>query len=220
MNLPLTGLPPPYVIAIDDDAGMLKSMDFLLKTERIPVRLFSGGPAFFAEVQTHPELLNGPGCILLDVRMPDMNGLEVFDKLIAIDGNLNMPVIFITAHGDIALVTKVLKQGAVDFIPKPFSAEDLLLRLHQYFEISRARYSRKASIQSVHLRISHLTERELFVMEHLFEGLSNKEIAELLGNSVRTIELRRAAIYDKLNVKSAVELARLLENAEWKKTTF
>lgn len=219
MNLPLTGLPPPYVIAIDDDAGMLKSMDFLLKTERIQSRLFSGGPEFFAEVESHPELLNGPGCILLDVRMPDMNGLEVFDKLISIDDNLNMPVIFITAHGDIALVTKVLKQGAVDFITKPFSAEDLLLRLHQYFEISRSRYTRKANIQSVHQRISQLTERELFVMEHLFEGLSNKEIAELLGNSVRTIELRRAAIYDKLNVKSAVELARLLENAAWKKKT-
>lgn len=220
MNLPLTGLPVPYVIAIDDDHGMLKSMDFLLKTERIQSRLFSGGSEFFAEVKSHPELLNGPGCILLDVRMPDMNGLEVFDQLISIDENLNMPVIFITAHGDITLVTKVLKQGAVDFISKPFSAEDLLLRLHQYFEISRSRYARKANIESVLQRISQLTERELFVMEHLFEGLSNKDIAELLGNSVRTIELRRAAVYDKLNVKSAVGLARLLENADWKKKPF
>jgi len=220
MNLPLTGLPLPYVIAIDDDHGMLKSMDFLLKTERIQSCLFSGGSEFFAEVKSHPELLNGPGCILLDVRMPDMNGLEVFDQLISIDENLNMPVIFITAHGDITLVTKVLKQGAVDFISKPFSAEDLLLRLHQYFEISRSRYTRKANIESVLQRISQLTERELFVMEHLFEGLSNKDIAELLGNSVRTIELRRATVYDKLNVKSAVELARLLENAEWKKKPF
>lgn len=217
MNLPMTGLPPPYVIAIDDDAGMLKSIDFLLKTERIQSRLFSGGSEFFAEVASHPELLNGPGCILLDVRMPDINGLEVFDQLISIDENLNMPVIFITAHGDIALVTKVLKQGAVDFISKPFSAEDLLLRLHQYFEISRSRYIRKSNIESVHQRIAQLTERELLVMEHLFEGLSNKDMAELLGNSVRTIELRRAAVYDKLNVKSAVELARILENAEWKK---
>lgn len=217
MNLPLNVLPPPYVIAIDDDVGMLKSMEFLLKTERIESYFFSGGVSFFDEVKTRPELLNGPGCILLDVRMPDMNGLEVFDKLISIDANLNMPVIFITAHGDIALVTKVLKQGAVDFITKPFSAEDILLRMHQYFDISRSRYIRKANIQSVEQRIKQLTEREYFVMEHLFEGHSNKDIAEILGNSVRTIELRRAAIYDKLNVKSAVELARLLENAEWKK---
>jgi len=217
MNLPLNGLPPPYVIVIDDDAGMLKSMEFLLKTERIDSHFFSGGLAFFDAIKATPELLNGPGCILLDVRMPDMNGLEVFDQLIAIDPSLTMPVIFITGHGDVALVTKVLKQGAVDFITKPYSAEDLLLRLHEYFDNSRARYIRKANIQSVEQRINQLTEREYFVMEHLFEGHSNKDIAEILGNSVRTIELRRAAIYDKLQVKSAVELARLLENAEWKK---
>ncbi len=217
MNLPLNGLPPPYVIAVDDDAGMLKSMEFLLKAERIDSYFFSGGLAFFDAIKAKPELLNGPGCILLDVRMPDMNGLEVFDKLIAIDPNLAMPVIFITGHGDVALVTKVLKQGAVDFITKPYSAEDLLLRLHEYFDNSRSRYIRKANMQSVEQRIQQLTEREFFVMEHLFEGLSNKDIAEILGNSVRTIELRRAAIYDKLQVKSVVELARLLENAEWKK---
>jgi two-component system response regulator DctR len=217
MNLPLNGLPPPCVIAIDDDAGMLKSMEFLLKTERIDSYFFSGGPAFFEAVKATPELLNGPGCILLDVRMPDMNGLEVFDRLISIDPNLNLPIVFITGHGDVALVTKVLKQGAVDFITKPYSAEDLLLRLHECFDISRSRFIRKANIQSVEHRIKQLTEREFFVMGHLFEGLSNKDIAEIMGNSVRTIELRRAAIYDKLQVKSAVELARLLENAEWKK---
>jgi FixJ family two-component response regulator len=209
--------PPPYVITVDDDPGMLKSIDFLLQTEKLRCHTFSSGGDLFDKLLEQPELLNGPGCILLDVRMPDMSGLEVFDKLIALDQELNMPVIFITAHGDVALVTKVLKQGAVDFISKPFSAEDLLLRLHQYFEISRTRYISKANKIEVLGRIAELTERELFVMEHLFEGLSNKEIAELLGNSVRTIELRRAAIYDKLNVKGAVELARLLDSVDWKR---
>ena len=217
MNPLLNTPPPPYVITVDDDPGMLKSIDFLLQTEKLRCHTFSSGGDLFDKLLEQPELLNGPGCILLDVRMPDMSGLEVFDKLIALDQELNMPVIFITAHGDVALVTKVLKQGAVDFISKPFSAEDLLLRLHQYFEISRTRYISKANKIEVLGRIAELTERELFVMEHLFEGLSNKEIAELLGNSVRTIELRRAAIYDKLNVKGAVELARLLDSVDWKR---
>ncbi len=215
---PLLNAPPaPYVIVVDDDPGMLQSIEFLLQTEKLKCYAFSSGTALFEKFQTQPDLLSGPGCILLDVRMPGMSGVEVFDKLTAMDPEMNMPVIFITAHGDVALVTKVLKQGAVDFIPKPFSAEDLLLRIQEYFEISRARYIRKATKLDVFQRVAELTERELFVMQHLFDGLSNKEIAELLGNSVRTIELRRAAIYDKLNIKSAVELARLLENVQWSK---
>jgi two-component system response regulator DctR len=217
MNTLLNVPPPPYVITVDDDPGMLKSIGFLLQTEKLTSHSFSNGQDFFTKIQEQPALLNGPGCILLDVRMPGMSGLEVFDQLTAMDQEMNMPVVFITAHGDMALVTKVLKQGAVDFITKPFSAEDLLLRLHQYFEISRARYITKANKLEVYRKIGELTERELFVMEHLFEGLSNKEIAELMGNSVRTIELRRAAIYDKLNIKNAVDLARLLDSANWKK---
>lgn len=208
--------PAPYLIVVDDDSGMLRSIEFLLQTEKLLCHSFSSGTALFAQIEATPTLLNGPGCILLDVRMPEMSGVEVFEKLMAMAPELSMPVIFITAHGDVALVTKVLKQGAVDFIPKPFSAEDLLLRIQQYFDISRERYIRNAIKFDVYARIDELTDRERFVMKHLFDGLSNKEIAELMGNSVRTIELRRAAIYDKLNVKSAVELARLLENVQWR----
>lgn len=214
---PLLNTPPaPYLIVVDDDSGMLRSIEFLLQTEKLHCHSFSSGAALFDEIDATPALLNGPGCILLDVRMPEMSGVEVFEKLTAMAPDLSMLVIFITAHGDVALVTKVLKQGAVDFIPKPFSAEDLLQRIQQYFDISRERYIRNAVKFDVYARIAELTDRERFVMKHLFDGLSNKEIAELMGNSVRTIELRRAAIYDKLNVKSAVELARLLENVHWR----
>jgi RNA polymerase sigma factor (sigma-70 family) len=215
MSTTYISVPQPYVIVIDDDPGMSKSIEFLLNTEKIKSICFSSGTDFFEQLKSDPSLIEGPGCILLDVRMPDMNGIEVFERLASLYSDLTLPVSFITAHGDVPLVTKVLKQGAIDFIQKPFSAEDLVLRVHQYFDISRLRYQQKIKINQVLARINELTERERTVMDCLYEGLSNKEIAESLGNSVRTIELRRASIYDKLQVKSVVELARLLESINW-----
>jgi two-component system response regulator DctR len=216
MNFPTSAPPLPYVIVVDDDLGMLKSIEFLLQTEKIRCLTFQDSVAFLQQVEARPELIGGPGCLLLDLRMPGMSGLEVFDRLMALDADPAMSIIFITAHGEVSIVTRVLKQGAVDFVQKPFVAEDMLARLLQYCELSQQRFRRKAVRLSVKERIEELTEREAAVMNLLFDGLSNKEIAEKLGNSVRTIELRRASVYDKLHVKSVVELARLLESLQWK----
>lgn len=215
MNMMVSSTPQPYVLVVDDDPGMLRSIGFMLQTEKIRCVPFSGGDAFIQEVAVHPELLKGPGCLLLDLRMPGMGGLEVFEHLMQIDPDPTLAIIFITAHGEVSIVAKVLKQGAVDFIQKPFDVEQMLRQLDEYFEVSRKRFLRKANRAEVQSRINELTDKEEVVMGLLFEGLSNKEIAEKLSNSVRTIELRRASIYDKLQVKSVVEMTRLLESIAW-----
>ena len=207
----------PYVILIDDDTGMSKSIDFLLDVEKIKCILFGDGFDFMEAINNDAKILEGPGCIFLDVRMPNMNGLEVFDKLNANFHDLPMPVIFMTGHGDVPLVLKVLKEGAFDFIQKPFPAETLLQRLTDYFQESIRRRNLLLQKNEFHKKFDSLTGKEREVLEYLYEGMSNKQVAELMNNSVRTIELRRAAIYDKMDVKSTVELARLLQTVKWTK---
>lgn len=215
MNLLTSAVPQPYVLVVDDDPGMLRSIGFMLQAEKIHCVPFSGGDGFIQALRAQPEMLQGPGCLLLDLRMPGMGGLEVFDHLMRIDPDPTLAIIFITAHGEVSIVAQVLKQGAVDFIQKPFDAEQMMRQLEGYFEISRKRFLRKANKAEVQARIDELTDKEAVVMGLLFEGLSNKEIAERLKNSVRTIELRRASIYDKLQVKSVVEMTRMLESIAW-----
>jgi two-component system, LuxR family, response regulator DctR len=198
-----------YVILVDDDTGMSASVQFLLQSEQIRCECFASGAEFIERIKQDPALIAGPGCILLDMRMPGMNGSEAFDQLRV------MPVIFLTAHGDVPLVTRVLTLGATDFIQKPASAETLLEKIRGYFAISQARRQNMQKLQDILERIASLTGRERAVMNLLYEGLANKDIAEKLGNSVRTIELRRAAVYDKLRVHSAIELARLLQGIDW-----
>jgi FixJ family two-component response regulator len=206
----------PYVLFVDDDAGMASSMKFLLDTEKITCHHFSSGEAFLEAIKKTPALLNGPGCILLDIRMHTVSGLDVFEHLKTINPQMLMPVSFITGHGDVPIVTRVLREGAHDFMQKPIAGEDLLQRIEGYFKESEARLARDRHHQEVMERVESLTGKEHLIMQHLFEGEANKEIAEKLGNSVRTVELRRAAIYDKLKVKSVVELVRLLESIDWK----
>jgi two-component system response regulator DctR len=206
----------PYVILVDDDSGLSGSIRFLLQSENIPCECFESGEEFLNSVRVKPSLLQGPGCILLDMRMPGMNGSEVFDQLRQIKPECLMPVAFLTAHGDVPLVTRVLTSGAADFIQKPASAETLLEKIKSYFLLSEARTQADQMRLEVMSRIECLTGREKAVMNLLYEGMANKEIAEKLGNSVRTIELRRASVYDKLKVHSAIELARMLQSIDWK----
>lgn len=206
----------PYVILVDDDYGLSASVRFLLQSENIPCECFESGDEFLKSVRIEPKLLQGPGCILLDMRMPGMNGSEVFDQLRQIKPECSMPVAFLTAHGDVPLVTRVLTLGAADFIQKPASAETLLEKIKSYFLLSEERTKADQMRLEVMSRIESLTGREKAVMNLLYEGMANKEIAEKLGNSVRTIELRRASVYDKLKVHSAIELARMLQSIDWK----
>ena len=207
----------PYVILIEDDNGMSKSIEFLLDVEKIKCIHFADGYDFIEAIKKDSKILEGPGCIFLDVRMPKMNGVEVFDKLNAKFPDLPMPVVFMTGHGDVPLVIKVLKEGAFDFIQKPFPAKNLLERLSRYFQESINRKVVLVQKTDFHKKFETLTEKERQVLGLLYEGMSNKQVAELMNNSIRTIELRRAAIYDKMDVKSTVDLARLLQSVNWAK---
>lgn len=205
----------PHVVLVDDDAGLASSMVFMLDAERIGLVHFSSGEKFLAAVKQNSNWVQGPGCVLLDVRMPGENGVQIFEKLRLVAPEFPLPVVFMTGHGDIPMVTRVLKDGAYDFIEKPIEGEALLNHLQDYFAESERRFLQIREKLEITKRISELTHREREVMLHLYKGLSNKEIAEALGNSIRTIELRRATIYDKMAVKNTVEMARLLQSIGW-----
>ena len=206
----------PYVIFVDDDPGIAGSMTFLLKTEGISFYSYSSGEEFLSAVNERPELLDGPGCILLDIRMNKLSGLDVFEKLRQI--NCSMPIIFMTGHGDIQIVARVMQEGAYDFMEKPVAGEELISRVKKCLSVSMDLWEQNNHKESVIKRIETLTGKEKVIMGLLFEGHANKEIADKLGNSVRTIELRRATIYDKLQISNAVELVRLLDSIGWKST--
>lgn len=209
--------PGPVVVLVDDDEGLGASLRFLLEAERIVCEHFLSGKALLQALKQKPRpaWLDTPGCVLLDVRMPGENGTDVFEQIKRVAPELALPVVFMTGHGDVPLVTRVLKEGAFDFIQKPIEGEALLARLSDYFKESSSRLAELELRHSVEEKITTLTEREREVMWHLYLGQSNKDIAEKLGNSVRTIELRRATIYDKMGVKNTVEMARLLERIGW-----
>jgi len=204
----------PYVIFVDDDQGIAKSMKFLLDAEKITSQYFESGEVFLDAIQKQPSLLEGPGCIFLDIRMKKISGLDVFEELKKYGTDSVMPIIFMTGHGDVPIVTRVLKEGAIDFLQKPIPGDELLKKVEDYFEISNNLWSKKQQRISVEDRLASLTSKEFLIMKHLYTGESNKDIAEQLGNSVRTVELRRAAIYDKLRVRSVVEMVRILEGIQ------
>jgi len=204
----------PYVLFVDDDEGIAKSMKFMFDADKVNYEHFESGEAFLAAIHKMPSLLEGPGCILLDIRMKKISGLDVFDELKKTQTEFVMPIIFMTGHGDVPIVTRVLKEGAIDFLQKPISGDELLQKLENYFKISSNLWVKKQHLISVKESLSSLTSKEYLIMQHLYRGESNKDIAEQLGNSVRTVELRRAAIYDKLRVKSVVDMVRLLEGIQ------
>jgi two-component system response regulator DctR len=151
-----------------------------------------------------------PACLLLDVRMPGMSGLALFDK-IAERGLVEvMPVIFLTGHADVPTAVDMVKRGAFDFCEKPFSDNALVDRVEQALRRSEELLAARREQKLVQGRLADLTERERDVMRLVVEGLPNKLIADQLDISVRTVEVHRARVFDKMDVKSAVELANVL----------
>ena len=151
-----------------------------------------------------------PCCLLLDVRMPGQSGLELFDKLAAAGLVEVMPVIFLTGHADVPTAVHMVQRGAVDFCEKPFSDNALVDRIEQAISRSAQVLAARREQQQLKTRLQELTDRERDVMQLVVEGLPNKLIADQLDISVRTVEVHRARVFDKMEVKSAVELANLL----------
>ncbi|RRH88021.1 DNA-binding response regulator [Variovorax beijingensis] len=199
------------IFIVDDDASVREALAWLLRSRRLESEHFASAEAFELRLAEGP-LPDQPLCLLLDVRMPGTSGLVLFDRL-AERGLLDaMPVIFLTGHADVPTAVDAVKRGAFDFCEKPFSDNALVDRIEQALGASLRALEVRRVRRSLAGRIAELTDRERDVMRLVVEGLPNKLIADQLAISVRTVEVHRARVFDKMEVKSAVELANRLRD--------
>ena len=200
------------VFIVDDDAGVREALAWLLRSRHLPSQSFASADVFLAHLNrtAGPWLPQQACCLLLDVRMPGTSGLALFEMLQARALLEVLPVIFLTGHADVPTAVDAVKRGAFDFCEKPFSDNALVDRIELALEKSGAHLDAMQRKHTVQRHLSELTERERDVMRLVVEGLPNKLIADQLDISVRTVEVHRARVFDKMQVKSAVELANLL----------
>ena len=190
------------VFVVDDDQAMRNSLKWLIESVGVQVESFASADEFLAEYQPGCS-----GCLVLDVRMPGMSGLDLQEYLA--EHNIQIPVVIITGHGDVPMAVRAMKSGAIDFIEKPFNDEvllDAIRRAIAHEEQQRSHYSENLRVQE---RLAHLTPREREVMEMVTDGRSNKEIANSLGVSAKTIEAHRARVMEKMQAGSLAELVRM-----------
>ena len=199
------------VYIVDDDASVRDALAWLLRSRRLLSESFDSAEAFDALISTR-FTVGSPSCVLLDVRMAGLSGLGLFEKLIGYGLQPTLPVIFLTGHADVPTAVAAVKQGAFDFCEKPFSDNALVDRVEQALARSAAALAMHNQSSSLQARLGGLTERERDVMRLVVSGLPNKLVADQLDISVRTVEVHRARVFDKMGVKSAVDLANLLRN--------
>ncbi len=199
------------VYIVDDDAGVRDALAWLLRSRRLYSESFDSAEAFDALISKN-FVLRQPACVLLDMRMGGMSGLSLFERLVGYGLQPTLPVIFLTGHADVPTAVGAVKQGAFDFCEKPFSDNALVDRIEQALAHSAAALAQLNQSSSLQARLHALTDREKGVMKLVVDGLPNKLVADQLDISVRTVEVHRARVFDKMGVKSAVELANLLRN--------
>jgi two-component system response regulator DctR len=201
------------VYIVDDDAGVRDALAWLLRSRHLYSEVYASAEAF-ARLLEGGFVPTQPCCVLLDVRMPGMSGLALFEQMVGRGLAQAMPVIFLTGHADVPTAVDAVKRGAFDFCEKPFSDNALVDRIEQALGRSAECVAQQRERSGLKMRLEELTERERDVMRLVVEGLPNKLIADQLDISVRTVEVHRARVFEKMNVKSAVELANLLRDAD------
>ena len=202
--------PAGIVYLLDDEAAVLDAIAFMLTSRGLDVRPHATGPALLATVDANlsTSARSLRGVFLLDIRMEPMSGLRVHEELMA--RRLRNPVLFLSGHGDIPMAVDALKNGAFDFLEKPYSDNALAVRVEQALAVDRAMHQHDARSAEREARLQSLTEREREVMQRVAAGKLNTVIADELHVSVRTVEVHRARVYAKLGVRSAAEVATLL----------
>lgn len=197
-------MPPrePIVYVVDDDPGVLDSIRLLLRSVGLTARTFESASAFLDAFDP-----DEPGCVVLDVRMPGMSGLDLQERLREMDAGL--PIVFVTAHGDIPMAVQAVKAGALDFIPKPFRDQDLLDRVQHAIVVDAQQRRERQEHQGLTSRYESLSPREREVLELVVDGKANKVIAAELGISQRTVEIHRARVMQKMGAESLPDLVRL-----------
>ena len=192
----------PTVFVVDDDAAVRDSLRMLLKSVGLPVEVFESGQEFL-----DADRDDRPGCLVLDIRMPGMSGLELQVKLN--ERHSILPIIFITGHGDVPMAVEAMQAGAVDFIQKPFRDQDLLDRIGQALEKDAAARQQLAERSAIERRLATLTPRETEVLRLVVAGKANKVIAGDLNLSQRTVEIHRARVMEKMRAQSIAHLVRM-----------
>jgi FixJ family two-component response regulator len=189
------------VYVVDDDEAMRDSLVWLLDSHGFAVEPYPSAEAFLA---AWSEAMRG--CVVLDVRMPGMSGLELHERLAARRSTL--PVVFVTGHGDVPMAVAALKKGAVDFIEKPFNDKEMLRLIASCLELEQARRASRQRVDDVRRRVGSLTDREREVMRLVVAGKLNKQIADELGISIKTVEAHRGRVMEKMEVGSVAELVQ------------
>ena len=199
MNLPQIA---STVYIVDDDEEVRDSLRWLLEANSYRVRAYASAESFLAEYDEQQ-----PGVLIVDVRMPGMSGLELQEQLIA--RKSTMPVVFITGHGDIPMAISTMKKGAVDFLEKPFDETALREIVGRMFEQANQRLSQAKAVRQHEAMLARLTSREQQVLERIVAGRLNKQIADDLGISIKTVEAHRANIMEKLQVTTVADLMKV-----------
>jgi FixJ family two-component response regulator len=200
------------VFLVDDDDSVRKALARLIRTAGYEIKTFASAQEF---IESKPEI-TAVACLVLDVRMPGLNGLDLQDALRA--AKVPIPIVFITGHGDIPMSVKAMKAGAVDFLPKPVRAETLLPAIEQALARASRERAEGAELEDIRRRLNALTPREREVMVWVVKGTLNKQIAFELGTVEKTIKVHRARVMEKMQVHSLAELVRLAERVGIGKT--
>ena len=194
----------PTVFIVDDDRSMRQAIQDLVESVGLRAEAFATGQDFLRRQST-----DGPSCLVLDVRLPQMSGLD-FQRQLAENG-VHIPIVFITAHGDIPMSVRALKSGAVEFLTKPFRDQDLLDAIQQALQRDSAARQQQTETQVLHQRYQSLTAREREVMTFVVSGMLNKQIAGELGASEATVKMHRSQAMKKMQAKSLPDLVRMAD---------
>jgi FixJ family two-component response regulator len=197
--------PDATVFVVDDDASIRQALASLIRSAGLKAESFSSAQEFLARLP-----VDVPGCLVLDVRLPGLSGLDLQSRMAEI--NLDIPIVFITGHGDVPTSVRAMKAGAVEFLTKPFLDHDLLDAIGQAIERHRVARRRQAQIDELNSRYESLTRREREVMERVVSGLLNKQVAADLGISEVTVKVHRAKVRHKMRAGSLADLVRMAES--------
>jgi FixJ family two-component response regulator len=192
------------VFVVDDDAPMRESLKNLIRSVGLRVELFASAQEFLRS--KHPDL---PSCLVLDVRLPGLSGLDLQKQ--TGDVGIEIPIVFITGHGDIPMSVRAMKAGAVEFLTKPFRDQDLLDAIEQALEGDRIARDQRAALEELRSRFALLTSREREVMKGVVAGLLNKQIGAELGTSETTVKIHRHQVMEKMGARSLPELVRMVD---------